>query len=315
MNDEPLVSIIVPCYNAAEYLPRLIESVLDQTYKNIELILVNDGSTDETKSIISHYTDNNQSLKFIEINKENGGQASAINEGLKRVSGEYLMWVDADDILDPNNVSSKINFFRTHSQIKFVQCGAKTIDENDRVLGYYHPTNRDEHTFFISLIKEKHIFFPPGIYMVEFDAFREIFPSLHIEESRLGQNWQLLLPLAYHLKCGIIDDIAFTYVIHNNSHSRQKTTLDQWTQFYIHSDELLHHIVIDMNIVEEQEIIKLIDTKYQNLLLKACIKFGNKSAFDNYYNGILKPTYSQKMYYLITRVPGSLFLIKKYFMR
>lgn len=91
-------SIIVPCYNSASYVRRCIESVLNQEYKFFELIIVNDGSTDNTKEIINEYAINNSCIKV--ISKTNGGYVSAIRYGLENVTGDYVIFLGSDDYLN-----------------------------------------------------------------------------------------------------------------------------------------------------------------------------------------------------------------------
>ena len=93
------ISIIVPIYNAEKYIEETIKSIIGQTLKNIEIILVNDGSTDSSKKICEKYA--NFDKRIILINKENGGLADARNAGLKRASGKYIMFIDADDLYEP----------------------------------------------------------------------------------------------------------------------------------------------------------------------------------------------------------------------
>ena len=96
--DKMLISIIVPVYNIEEYLPRCVESILKQTYSNLELILVDDGSTDTSGSICDEYAKKDQRIRV--IHKKNGGSSSARNEGIKIALGEYLGFVDSDDYID-----------------------------------------------------------------------------------------------------------------------------------------------------------------------------------------------------------------------
>ncbi|NMO79573.1 glycosyltransferase family 2 protein [Niallia alba] len=96
--NNPLISIIIPVYNVEEYLERCINSVLSQTYKNFEVIAINDGSTDNSLKILEDLALSDNRI-FI-YNKENGGQASARNLGLKKVKGDYLIMVDSDDYID-----------------------------------------------------------------------------------------------------------------------------------------------------------------------------------------------------------------------
>lgn len=100
----PLISIIVPVYNVEEYLPRCVESILAQTYKNLEIILVDDGSTDHCGSICDAYKEKDSRIKV--IHKPNGGLSDARNAGLDQMSGEYVTCIDSDDFVSPFFVSN-----------------------------------------------------------------------------------------------------------------------------------------------------------------------------------------------------------------
>ena len=102
-----LLSIIIPIYNAEKYMSACIDSILDQTYRNFELILVNDGSKDDSGSICDNYHKKDDRVKV--IHKENGGCSSARNMGLSYAKGELIAFVDADDVLDPDMYEILIN--------------------------------------------------------------------------------------------------------------------------------------------------------------------------------------------------------------
>ena len=95
----PLVSIIIPVYNGENYLAEAINSALSQTYNNIEVIVINDGSKDQTDTICKSYGDRIKYLK-----KENGGVASALNFGIDNMNGEYFSWLSHDDLYLPDKV-------------------------------------------------------------------------------------------------------------------------------------------------------------------------------------------------------------------
>ena len=101
-----LVSIITPCYNVEKVVHRYLNSILSQTYKKIELILVNDGSTDKTEEILLSYKSifESQGIIFKYIYQENKGLGGSINTGLKYFTGEYLCWPDPDDTLHPQSI-------------------------------------------------------------------------------------------------------------------------------------------------------------------------------------------------------------------
>lgn len=99
----PLLSIIIPVYNVENYLAQCLDSVLNQSYSNIEIVLVNDGSTDKSADICESYAKKDSRIKL--IHKENGGLSSARNTGLESISGEYVAFLDSDDWLEPDAYS------------------------------------------------------------------------------------------------------------------------------------------------------------------------------------------------------------------
>lgn len=100
----PLVTIVTPTYNQAEYLAETIESILAQTYPNIEYIVINDGSTDSTEEVLNLYRD-----RFTCITQENIGQSAALNKGWAMAKGDYLGYVSSDDVLYPDAVSCLVD--------------------------------------------------------------------------------------------------------------------------------------------------------------------------------------------------------------
>ena len=98
MNNE-LISIIIPVYNAEKYLRQCLDSIINQTYTNFEVLLVNDGSTDSSGMICQEYVENDSRFRYFE--KENGGASSARNLGLERSGGAYITFIDSDDWVTP----------------------------------------------------------------------------------------------------------------------------------------------------------------------------------------------------------------------
>jgi glycosyltransferase involved in cell wall biosynthesis len=107
----PLVSIVIPVYNGSNFLCEAIDSALNQTYKNIEILVINDGSTDEdrTKKLALNYGDK---IRYFE--KENFGVSSALNFGLSKMRGEYFSWLSHDDFYDSKNIETQINILRKY---------------------------------------------------------------------------------------------------------------------------------------------------------------------------------------------------------
>ncbi len=120
------VSMVMPCYNKVEYVKEMFDSIIAQKWDNIELILVNDGSTDGTREVISEYVPKFLARGFeaVVVDQENAGVCAAAKAGLLRVTGEYVCMVDADDELDPEYVSTMAEWLDTHSDCDFCVCDA-----------------------------------------------------------------------------------------------------------------------------------------------------------------------------------------------
>ncbi len=136
---EPLVSILIPAYNAAKTISVAIQSCLNQTYNNIELCIVNDGSIDNTELIIQQFTDTR--IKYIKHN-ENRGIANSRNTLLQAANGVYIAWLDADDAMMPNRIAEQLSFMEDNPEIDI--CGSwvlgsngvvyKTVLKNDEII-------------------------------------------------------------------------------------------------------------------------------------------------------------------------------------
>jgi len=269
----PLVSIVSPCYNGASYLGRFLDSVLAQTYDNIELIIINDGSTDQTEEIIRSYESKFElrGYGFHYMFQENQGPSVAINKGLKVFSGSFLTWPDSDDVLHPDNITKKVNFLQTNQQFDMVVCKSRIIDEQTlTVVGSLerNPTVSDD--LFEDLIIERNVYFAPGGYMVRSCAFFVLFPTRSIIEHKAGQNWQILLPFAYYKKCGIIDEFLFDYYLRHGSHSRKLSN----------HESLLLKVLDYINPVNFEYYRQMIKVKYVRRRLMLFLSHSNyKSAF------------------------------------
>ncbi|MDI5950696.1 glycosyltransferase family 2 protein [Flavobacterium yafengii] len=121
--NNPLVSIIVPCYNQAQYLGEALQSVLDQTYTNWECIVVNDGSPDETEIIAKQWAEKDFRFKY--VFKENGGLSSARNAGIAIAKGEFILPLDADDKIGNVYTSLAMKAFQEDPNLQLVYCKAE----------------------------------------------------------------------------------------------------------------------------------------------------------------------------------------------
>lgn len=128
---EKVVSVIIPVYNVEKYLEKCIESVVNQTYYKLEIILVNDGSNDKSNEICEKYK--NQDSRIVFINKENGGLSSARNFGLDIAKGEYVTFIDSDDYIDTNMIRILVdNLEKNECDISIVD--SIRVDERDNII-------------------------------------------------------------------------------------------------------------------------------------------------------------------------------------
>lgn len=122
-NNTIRISIIVPCYNHAKYLPEALKSVLEQTYKNWECIIVNDGSIDDTEEITKQWIEKDHRFRYLKI--ENGGLSNARNVGIEASIGEYILPLDADDLIAPRYIEKALKEFKKGKGLKIVYCEAE----------------------------------------------------------------------------------------------------------------------------------------------------------------------------------------------
>lgn len=136
MKPENTVSIIIPVYNLEDYISECLDSIIDTQCKNCEIIIVNDGSTDNSLAIIEEYEEKIDSIKIID--KSNGGVASARNEGIKNVNGDYIYFLDGDDIAAPKLLETMINFLNDYPGADIYYGSFKTYDENNKEASDLH---------------------------------------------------------------------------------------------------------------------------------------------------------------------------------
>lgn len=288
------VSIITPCFNGEEFVGRYLESVLNQTYKNIELIFINDGSNDDTEQVVKSYIEkfNQAGMELIYIYQENSGQAVAMNRGLKIFTGEYLTWPDSDDILTNDSIEKKVRFLEENQQYGLVRTDAKLVKQNnlDDVIGYFGKNNPNKYKedLFDDFIIENRVWFAPGCYMVRCKSYLDVNPKRKIYEGRGGQNWQMLLPILYKYKCGYIDEPLYVYVVREDSHSHSNYSLSgEINRTFTHEDLLINTLLfINMTKEENDKYKKIIKEKYIKKRFYIACEFNDKKLAEKYYKEI-----------------------------
>ena len=185
------VSIIVPVYNVEEYISKCLDSLVNQTLKEIEIIVVNDGSPDNSQSIIDKYAKKYKNIKS--YTKENGGLSDARNYGLKYAKGEYISFIDSDDYVDKTMIEKMYNY-AVKNNLDIVVCDSIEIKGNHQILkkSNLHYSDDDIKNYIISppmawsRIYKKEILndkkFTKGIYYEDLD----FTPSLAKITKKIG---------------------------------------------------------------------------------------------------------------------------------
>ena len=130
MRQSPLVSVIIPVYNVQDFLRECLNSVVHQSYSNLEILLIDDGSTDASGEICDEYARSDARVRV--IHKSNGGQASARNAALELARGEFLTFVDSDDVADADLVRTLLNLIKTFG-VKIAMCGYKAFESSAQI--------------------------------------------------------------------------------------------------------------------------------------------------------------------------------------
>lgn len=228
-----LVSVITPCYNAGHLVHRLFDSILSQTYPRIEVIAVNDGSTDNTAEVIQSYYSkfDEKGYKLIMLSQDNQGMAVAINNALKHVKGDFIVWPDSDDFYDADYTIEKMVAALTEASSEFavVRIIKRVVDEVTMQEIQRSGSNakfcEDRLLFEDCLFIQNGFYFCAGAYMVRANALREQTLMNIYTHKDTGQNWQLLLPVLYKYRCLTLKSILYNVVARMDSHSRSDNSV------------------------------------------------------------------------------------------
>lgn len=142
-----LVSVIVPYYNNEKTIIRAIESVVNQQYKNLELIIINDGSTDNSYKIVCEYLKKIKGIRTLHISQKNLGPSVARNNGIKKSKGKYIAFLDSDDSWELIKIKRQIEFLKENKHVDMLGCNFNILDEKNRIKKHYFVKSNKKITF------------------------------------------------------------------------------------------------------------------------------------------------------------------------
>lgn len=136
------VSVIIPCYNSAKFIEKTLNSVLEQTYKPLEILVIDDGSQDETRKILERYS--SQVELLCHPNNMNLGIGASMNLGVQKAKADLIAFLDADDLWHPTKLGEQVKIFATHPDVGLTYTNVNVIDEHDKVLYEIPPGDSTE---------------------------------------------------------------------------------------------------------------------------------------------------------------------------
>ncbi len=228
----PKVTVIIPVYNGTDYLHEAIESVLFQTYPNQELVVVDDGSTDQTWTVIRSYGDHVRG-----IHKENGGVASALNCGIRKSTGDYIAWLSHDDLFLPDKLERQVEFLRQFQQFKVSYTDYYVIDEDGKILREVETPWYPRLDAIRALFGR--VYMNGSTMLIERSCFEKV--GLFSERLRYTQDVEMWLRLLRHFEIGRVGEKLGKQRIHSGQGSLnfEKHTIETEEMFKRMFEDLL----------------------------------------------------------------------------
>ena len=283
MKNQPLVSVIMSVYNGEKYLDEAIQSVLDQTYKNFEFIIINDGSLDRSLEIIKKYEE--KDTRIVIITRKNKGLIASLNEGIEKAKGKYIARMDADDICLIDRFEEQISFMHKNN---LDLCGSWVLPFNsdkDMTVWKYPETHNDT-TFRLFFMSS---FAHPSVMMK-----KSIFQTLKYE-NEVAEDYSLWCDIVTKgYKVGNIQKVLLRYRMHENQITQTKSKELSYSSDKI-GIEFIHNIDKEMTGLVKQAIeVKNNNNyfKFSKLLKELLISSGKYSVSENNLKFIIETIYN-----------------------
>lgn len=230
-DNNPKISVVMPVYNAERYLTEAIESILNQTESDFELLIIDDGSTDHTLQIIEDYQNDNRVVLL--RNATNIGVSATLNRGLREAKGKYIARMDADDIALPDRFKKQVAFLEEHRDIVLISCGMQCFGNSNAVLGEITGTDKVAVALLFNCCLGH-----PG-YMIRADIIQK-HKLRYNENNQYAEDYEFLIDIS---KFGLLDnypEILMKYRVHNESVSREYKGIQRSSTQNVRSKHLEH---------------------------------------------------------------------------
>lgn len=246
-------SIIIPVYNVEKYIRKCLESILNQSFDDYEVIIVNDGSPDNSQNIINEYVEKNPN-KFKSFIKENGGLSDARNYGVEKASGEYIVFIDGDDYIENNFLEEIYKKINKKEDIDLIRIPIKQVSENGEILEVENleNSNLSGEELFIYLRKKRYCIEPAWSYIIKKQFWAENnfkFPLKKIHEDFAT----MLLVVLKAKNTKVLNTTYYNYVVRENSIMTSNSYEKNLKRVY---DKLEHFDNIKNSLEKEENISK-----------------------------------------------------------
>jgi glycosyltransferase involved in cell wall biosynthesis len=251
-----LVSVIIPVYNSEKYLEECLNSILAQTYQNIEIIVVNDGSTDSSPEILKKYSDN-----VIVLSQKNSGLASALNLGINKMSGRWFKWFSPDDIMYPYTIETLVDEAKKYPDDTIIYSNWTIIDVTGNILREFHESNYNdllEFDYNVRLLDRKQI--NVNTTLIPSSLFDKCDIRKLDDPVAIDYDFFLCSALLHDTKFHLISKPLIKYRIHPTqlSHKNISKTMDYISKI---KNEILIQLDDSMKIKYPNELEKYQKTK------------------------------------------------------
>lgn len=286
-----LVSVVIPTHNRADLLPRAVESVLNQTYSNLEVIVVSDGSTDATEDIVKRYSNSDSRVRFIGYSPAKGGNV-ARNTGIEASKGDYIAFLDDDDEWLPEKLQKQVNLLDNNDAIGLVYTGAHIIYVKEKV--EYNSTSKERGNLKTRILIDNCIGTTSTVVLR-----KSVLSQSGIFDESLNalQDYDLWIRIAQHSEIEVVPEPLINY--YNYRGEKQVSAV---TQKYIDAFEYINRkYEKELNALNEQEICqKLVEQNF--LLANKAMRNGEAKVSRNYLKSILRQRFSKKafLYYYLS---------------
>lgn len=283
------ISVVMPCYNSEKYIGKAIQSILDQTFKNFELLIINDGSTDATENEIKKFEDPRISyFKFI----KNKGNYPARNMGISKASGKYICMMDSDDISLPNRLQCQYNYLENHSNVGCVGSAYEVVDKNGASKGIIRRPKNDS-MIKPWLLSNPYVYQPTIMFRIDLIKKHNL---LYNESFKYAGDYDFVVRLAKVSGLGNVSEVLVNYRNHSGQISTSKK-MEQRCLANIVREQQLEPFGITFNDKALALHLKLMRNEYiDDSELEPCYQWLNKLLEANREKKVYNPRHFYKFF-------------------